>query len=81
MVFVVETSFLVRKMLLFKKYISCAHILMHYIMVSTKSSKPDLKLSSHFCGKKKYFPIHEQQLNSAAVTVYQIPVNCLPKSQ
>lgn len=42
MAFVAEISFLVRKMLLFKKYILCTDILTHYIMTSAKSLKPDL---------------------------------------
>jgi len=37
MAFVAETTFLVRKMLLFKKYMLCIHILTHYIMANIKS--------------------------------------------
>lgn len=42
MAFVAETSFLVRKTLLLKKYILCIHILMRYIIVNTKSLTSDL---------------------------------------
>lgn len=41
MAFVAETSFLVRKMLLFKTCILCTHILTHYVTVNTEHLKLD----------------------------------------